>query len=97
MGLSWLFGSEFEEMNGLMIILLPGYVCLGMLTLINAVYISRGNIRYLLGRSGGLVLLLLLDLWLVPDGAPIPLRPSVSSCYILLFLYLLAGLKGSLP
>lgn len=90
----WLFGSEFKEMNGLMIILLPGYVCLGMLTLINAVYISRGNIRYLFwGDLGGLVLLLLLDLWLVPDGGAYTAAAISSSCYILLFLYLLAGLK----
>ena len=72
-----------------MIILLPGYVCLGMLTLINAVYISRGNIRYLFwGDLGGLVLLLLLDLWLVPDGVPIPLRPSVHPVILLSFICL---------
>lgn len=90
----WIFGPEFTEMYAFMLILLPGYVCLGMLTLINAVYISRGSIRYIFwGDLAGLVLLSCLDALLVPAQGAIAAAWVSSLAYMGLFLYMLAGLK----
>ena len=88
------FGNEFNEMYSFMIILLPGFVCLGMLTLINAVYIGKGNIRKIfLGDMFGLILVTGLDGWLVPQYGAYAAAIISSAAYCLVFLYLLTGFK----
>lgn len=95
-----LFGNEFKEMYPFMVILLPGFVCLGILTLINAVYIGKGNLRkILLGDLFGLILVTGLDAWLVPQYGAYAAATISSIAYCLVFLYLLLGFKKqfSLP
>lgn len=88
------FGKEFADMNSLMIILLPGFVCLGMLTLLNAVYIGKGNIRKIfIGDVIGLTLVLSFDSWLVPKYGAYAAAIISSSAYCIVFVYLLAGFK----
>ncbi len=89
-----LFGSDFSEMFLFMLILLPGFVCLGILTLINAVYIGKGNIKKIFkGDLLGLLLVTGLDSVLVPAyGAPAAAIIS-SAAYCLVFLYLWTGFK----
>ncbi|HCY89280.1 MAG TPA: hypothetical protein DHV17_03375 [Chitinophagaceae bacterium] len=90
----WLFGPEFTEMYTFLMILLPGYISLGMLTLINAVYISRGSIRYMFwGDLAGLVIVCSLDALLVPEQGAVAAAWVSSLAYMGLFLYMLAGLK----
>lgn len=91
----WVFGADFDKMHSFMLILLPGYVCLGVLTLINAIYIGKGNLKKIFrGDLAGLLILLIADSFLVPRyGAQA--AAAVSSCaYCLIFLYLLADLKN---
>jgi len=94
------FGNDFKEMNGLMMILLPGFVCLGMLTLLNAVYIGKGNIRKIfLGDLMGLLLVLVFDALLVPRYGAYAAAIISSTAYCLVFLFLLGSFKKqfSLP
>ena len=95
-----LFGNDFTEMYYLMLILLPGFVCLGMLTLLNAVYIGKGNIRKIfVGDVTGLVLVTGFDAWLVPQYGAYAAAIISSVAYCLVFLYLLSSFKKqfSLP
>ena len=95
-----LFGNDFTEMHSLMLILLPGFVCLGMLTLLNAVYIGKGNIRRMLfGDLIGLGLVLLFDALLIPKYGAYAAAIISSSAYCLVFLFLLSSFKKqfSLP
>ncbi len=95
-----LFGNDFTEMYYLMLILLPGFVCLGMLTLLNAVYIGKGNIRKIfVGDVTGLVLVTGFDAWLVPEYGAYAAAIISSAAYCLVFLYLLSSFKKqfSLP
>ena len=94
------FGDDFKDMYVLMLILLPGFVCLGMLTLLNAVYIGKGNIRKIfLGDLMGLALVLIFDAWLVPAYGAVAAAIISSAAYCLVFLYLLSSFKKqfSLP
>jgi O-antigen/teichoic acid export membrane protein len=89
-----LFGEDFTEMYPLMLILLPGFVCLGMLTLLNAVYIGKGNIRKIfIGDLSGLLLVTGFDIWLVPFYGAYAAAIISSVVYCLVFLYLAAGFK----
>ena len=95
-----LFGNDFTEMYYLMLILLPGFVCLGMLTLLNAVYIGKGNIRKIfIGDITGLLLVTGFDAWLVPQYGAYAAAIISSAAYCLVFLYLLSSFKKqfSLP
>ncbi len=95
-----LFGNDFTEMYYFMLILLPGFVCLGMLTLLNAVYIGKGNIRKIfVGDVTGLVLVTGFDAWLVPEYGAYAAAIISSAAYCLVFLYLLSSFKKqfSLP
>ena len=95
-----IFGNDFKEMQPLMLILLPGFVCLGMLTLLNAVYIGKGNIRRIfLGDLMGLGLVLLFDALLVPRYGAYAAAIISSISYCLVFLFLLSSFKKqfSLP
>lgn len=94
------FGDDFKDMYLLMLILLPGFVCLGMLTLLNAVYIGKGNIRKIfLGDLMGLALVLFFDAWLVPAYGAVAAAIISSVAYCLVFLFLLSSFKKqfSLP
>ena len=90
----FLFGSDFSQMYSIMLILLPGFVALGMLTLLNSVYIGKGNLKKILvGDIGGAVLVIVLDLLLVPRYGVYAAAGISSCCYVLVFLFLLAGLR----
>lgn len=90
----FLFGEGFEQMYSIMLILLPGYVALGLLTLINAVYIGKGNLkRILIGDIAGLVLVTVLDILLIPKYGVYAAAAISSFCYILAFLFLYIRLK----
>jgi O-antigen/teichoic acid export membrane protein len=95
-----IFGNDFTEMYPIMLILLPGFVCLGMLTLLNAVYIGKGNIRMIFaGDVMGLLLVVFFDCLLVPEYGAIAAAIISSVAYCIVFLFLLAGFKKqfSLP
>jgi O-antigen/teichoic acid export membrane protein len=89
-----LFGAGFANMHQLMLILLPGYICLGMLTLINSVYIGKGNIKpILLADIAALILIVVLDAWLVPRFGVFAAATISSICYIAVFLILFRNFK----
>ena len=90
----FLFGPEFTEMHKLMLLMLPGYVALGLLTLLNSVYIGKGNIRRIfIGDVAGLLLVAILDWWLVPQFGAYAAAIISSIAYILLFVFLIAGFR----
>jgi O-antigen/teichoic acid export membrane protein len=90
----FLFGDEFTNMYLIMLILLPGFVCLGILTLLNAVYIGKGNIkRIFIGDLVGLCFVAILDTWLIPLYGVYAAATISSVAYVAVFLYLLAGFK----
>ena len=83
------FGKDFSEMANYMIILLPGFVCLGLLTLINAVYLSKGNVnRIFKGDLIGFIIVLIADTFLVPQYGVYAAAIVSSISYIIVFLYL---------
>ncbi|MEO6490416.1 MAG: polysaccharide biosynthesis C-terminal domain-containing protein [Ferruginibacter sp.] len=88
------FGTDFLQMNSFMIILLPGFVCLGMLTLLNAVYIGKGNIKKIfIGDIIGLILVSGFDNFLVPKYGAYAAAIISSISYCIVFFYLLSGFK----
>jgi O-antigen/teichoic acid export membrane protein len=90
----FLLGNEFSNMHKIMIILLPGFVCLGMLTLLNTVYIGKGNIaRIFMGDLSGLIIVVVFDAWLVPRYGAYAAAIISSIAYCLVFLFLLSGFK----
>ncbi|MBS1929296.1 MAG: oligosaccharide flippase family protein [Bacteroidetes bacterium] len=90
----FLFGPGFENMHRLMWIFLPGFFGLGLLTLMNAVYIGNNRVkRIFFGDTLGLTLVLVFDILLVPKYGAIAAALISSMSYIIVFLYLLAGFK----
>ena len=95
-----IFGEDFGDMYPLMLILLPGFVSLGILTLLNAVYIGKGNIRMIFaGDMMGLVLVVLFDFLFVPKHGAMAAAIISSAAYCIVFLFLLNSFKKqfSLP
>ncbi|MBU3713896.1 MAG: hypothetical protein FGM46_03005 [Ferruginibacter sp.] len=91
----FLFGSDFSEMSGYMLILLPGYFSLGMLTLINAVYIGKGNIKKIIrGDLMGLILVLGLNSMFASSYGARAAAIISSFSYTAVFVYLLWDLKN---
>lgn len=90
----FLFGPDFSEMNIYMLILLPGYFCLGLLTLMNSVYIGKGNIKKIFkGDLLGLLLVVVLNTLFLPVyGAVVAALISTFS-YVVVFVFLLLDLK----
>jgi O-antigen/teichoic acid export membrane protein len=89
-----IFGTSFGEMYQLMYILMPGFVGLGLLTLINAIYINSGNIKKIfIGDLIGLCLVFSLDWWLIPKYGVYSAAIISSSGYVFVFLFLLFDLK----
>ena len=89
-----IFGASFGEMYQLMYILMPGFVGLGLLTLINAIYINSGNIKKIfIGDLMGLCLVFSLDWWLIPQYGVYSAAIISSSAYVFIFLFLLFDLK----
>ena len=89
-----IFGPEFGKMQQLMLIFLPGYLSLGLLTLTNAIYLAKGNIgRIFRGDLLGLVLILFFELLFVPKYGVIASAIISSSCYIIVFIYLYIAVK----
>ena len=83
------FGKDFSEMANYMIILLPGFVCLGLLTLVNAVYLSKGNVKQIFkGDLIGFFIVLIADTFLVPQYGVYAAAIVSSISYIIVFLYL---------
>lgn len=84
------FGEEFNRMHIYMLILLPGFVCLGILTLLNSVYIGKGNVKMIfIGDVLGLISVLLFD-WLFVGrygAVAAAVISSVSYCMVFLFLW----------
>lgn len=92
-----LFGNAFTEMHQIMNILLPGYLALGLLTLLNAFYIGKGMLkRMIIGDICGLIVLLLLNLFYSRNGNVFVIAIISSSCYIGLFLFMFYGVKKRL-
>jgi O-antigen/teichoic acid export membrane protein len=92
-----LFGNAFTEMHQIMNILLPGYLALGLLTLLNAFYIGKGMLkRMIIGDICGLIVLLLLNLFYSRNGNVFVMAIISSSCYIGLFLFMFYGVKKRL-
>jgi len=90
----FLFGNGFESMYPMMLIFIPGFFCLGLLTLMNAVYIGNNRIRKIFtGDLLGLVSVLVFDWIFIPTHGAMAAALISSSCYIAVFLYLLAGFK----
>ena len=90
----FLFGASFGEMYQLMYILMPGFVGLGLLTLINAIYINNKNIKKIfIGDFLGLSLVFSLDWWLIPKYGVYSAAIISSSAYVFVFLFLLFDLK----
>jgi O-antigen/teichoic acid export membrane protein len=91
----FLFGKAFDQMNTYMLILLPGYVCLGMLTLLNAIYLGKGNIQKIFkGDLLGFLLVFGLDSILVPNYGVIAASMISSSAYCIVFLFLWLDVKN---
>ena len=89
-----IFGTSFGEMYQLMYILMPGFVGLGLLTLINAIYINSGNIKKIfIGDLMGLCLVFSLDWWLIPKYGVYSAAIISSSAYVFVFLFLMFDLK----
>ncbi len=90
----FLFGKDFSEMSGYMLILLPGYFSLGMLTLINAVYIGKGNIKKIIrGDLMGLIMVLGLNSMFASSYGARAAAIISSFSYTAVFVYLLWDLK----
>ncbi len=88
------FGNDFTAMYKLMLILLPGFICLGILTLVNVVYIGKGNFRMILiGDIIGLTLVIVFDALFVPRYGAYAAAIISSISYCLVFLFLLTGFK----
>ncbi len=84
-----IFGVSFGEMYQMMFILMPGFVGLGLLTLINAIYIKNGNIKKIFtGDLLGFSLVLFLDWWLIPKYGVYSAAFISSSSYLIVFLFL---------
>lgn len=93
----FLFGPTFSGMNQIMNILLPGYLALGFLTLLNAFYIGKGMLkRMLIGDICGLIIVLFLNLTFSWQGNIYVVATISSSCYIALFLFMFYGMKKRL-
>ncbi len=89
-----LFGESFAGMQRIMLVMLPGYVCLGLLTLTNAVYIGKGNIAPIFkGDLLGLMFVLLFDLLLVPRLGVMAAASVSAVGYVLVFFYLWKGIR----
>ncbi len=92
----FLFGAPFKEMQTYMLIFLPGFVSLSLLTLLNSVYIGKRNIRKIfMGDVLGLVLVLGLDFFIVPLYGALSAALISSGVYCLVFLFLCRGFKNN--
>jgi hypothetical protein len=90
----FVFGSGFNEMNHYMQILLPGYVFLGLLTLLNSIYIGKKNVRKIfIGDFLGLVFVVFMDALFAPKYGAQAIAIISSIAYIILCIYLLIGFK----
>lgn len=90
----FVFGNDFAEMSNYMIILLPGFVCLGLLTLINAAYLSKGNVKQIFkGDLIGFSIVLIADTILVPQYGVYAAAIVSSISYVIVFLYLWKDVK----
>jgi O-antigen/teichoic acid export membrane protein len=90
----FLFGPDFKEMHIYMLILLPGYFCLGLLTLMNAVYIGKGNIKKIFkGDLFGLFLVVTLNSLFVPMYDAVIAALISTFSYVAVFVFLLLDLK----
>jgi O-antigen/teichoic acid export membrane protein len=90
----FVFGNGFGEMNHFMQILMPGYVCLGILTLLNSVYIGNKNVKKIFtGDLLGLLFIISMNLIFAPIYGVEAIATISSIAYCLLCIYLFAGFK----
>jgi O-antigen/teichoic acid export membrane protein len=91
----FLFGSEFIEMNTYMVIFIPGFMGLSLLTLFNSIYIGKGNIKkILIGDAIGLTLVFSLDVFFIPNNGAIAAAIISSTAYMIVAFYLWYNLKN---
>jgi len=90
-----IFGEAFIQMQQYMIIFIPGFLALSILTLLNSIYLGKRNIKKIFrGDLLGLLLVLLLDCLFVPLYGAIA-AAIISSCvYCIVCMYLLFGVKN---
>jgi hypothetical protein len=90
----FLFGISFNLMHGLMLVLLPGYFCLGMLTLVNVIYLGNKNIkRIVIGDSIGLLMVVVFDAIFIPQYGVYAAAIISSIVYCIVFLIVWLGAK----
>ena len=90
----WVFGAGFNEMHVYMNGLLPGYFCLGLVTIMNAVFLAKGKIAMLFWSDLiGLLLVIVFDWLIVPDYGAIGAAIVHATVYFLLFLFLLINIR----
>ncbi len=90
----FVFGKDFSAMNNMMLILLPGFVGLGILTLVNAIYLGKGNIKAIfIGDFSGMLFVLIFDAIFIPKYGVMAAAIISSAAYLLLCCYLLFNLK----
>ena len=91
----FLFGSEFIEMNTYMVIFIPGFMGLSLLTLFNSIYIGKGNIKkILIGDAIGLTLVFSLDVFFIPNNGAIAAAIISSTAYMIVAFDLWYNLKN---
>ncbi len=90
----FVFGNGFHGMNNLMQILMPGYVCLGVLTLLNSVYIGKKNVhKIFIGDLFGLLFIISMDVIFAPKYGVQSIAVISSIAYCFLCIYLFVGFK----
>jgi len=93
----FLFGISFNQMHGLMLVLLPGYFCLGMLTLVNVIYLGNKNIkRIVIGDSIGLIMVVVFDAIFLPQYGVYAAAIISSIVYCIVFLIVWLGAKKTI-
>jgi O-antigen/teichoic acid export membrane protein len=90
----FIFGVSFNQMHALMLVLLPGYFCLGMLTLVNVIYLANKNIkRIVIGDTIGLFMVIVFDAVFIPQYGVYAAAIISSIVYCIVFLIVWLGAK----
>ena len=86
----FIFGVAFKQMQSIMLILLPGYFCLGLLTLVNVLYLAKKNIkRIVIGDIMGLLIVVIFDALLIPTYGvyAAAIISTIAYCMVFLFVW----------
>ncbi len=94
-GIVVLFGRPFEGAYPALVLLLPGFVCMGLLSLLGQYFATRGFPLFLTAYwLIGLVVNLTLNLMLVPRFGMLAAAASSSASYALVFLLMLRRFRA---